>query len=98
MTTGDPLCQTKYIQGHIPSRAVLIGHNWPFWVITHFRPKMANYGQLVFLILANFGHKVANSGQPELLAAKIFKSLGSVDVCKEFVTKQNSLRCTVLEI
>ena len=50
------------------------------------------------LILANFGHKVANSGQPELLAAKISKSLGEVDVCEEFVTKQNSLRCAVLEI
>ena len=53
-----------------------------------------------FKILATFGHKVANSGQPELLAAKIFQTrpLGEVDVCEEFVTKQNSLRCMVLEI
>ena len=28
---------------------------------------------------------------------KFSKSLGEVDVCKEFVTKQNSLRCAVLE-
>ena len=29
---------------------------------------------------------------------KIFKSLGEDDVCEEFVTKQNSLQFTVLEI
>ena len=29
---------------------------------------------------------------------KFFKSSGEVDVCEEFVTKQNSLRCMVLEI
>ena len=48
--------------------------------------------------MATFGHKVADSGQPELLAAKISKYLREVDVCEEFVTKQNSLRFTVLEI
>ena len=52
----------------------------------------------VFLILATFDHEVANCGQPELLVAKIFQVPLEVDVCKEFVTKQNSLRCTVLEI
>ena len=51
-----------------------------------------------FLILATFGHKVANSGQPELLAAKFSKSPGEVDISEKFVTKQNSLQCTVLEI
>ena len=29
---------------------------------------------------------------------KFSKPLGEVDVCEEFVTKKNSLRCTVLEI
>ena len=41
---------------------------------------------------------MANSGQLELLAVKFSKALGEVDVCEEFVTKQNSLRCTVLKI
>ena len=70
--------------------------------------------------MANFGHKVANSGKPELLAAKFFQvpcigevgvcevgvcevgvcevGVCEVGVCEEFVTKQNSLRCAVLEI
>ena len=37
---------------------------------------------------------MANFGQPELPAAKNFQVLwGNFDVCKEFVTEQNSLRC-----
>ena len=33
---------------------------------------------MYFLILAKFGHKVANSGQPELLAAKKSRCLRRV--------------------
>ena len=60
--------------------------NWPF---------TANRGQLWprFLSRGHCIYKVVNFGQPELPAAKNFQVLrGNFDVCKEFVTKQNSLK------
>ena len=49
----------------------------------------------VFLILAIKWPILANLN---FWRQNFSKSLGEVDVCEEFVTKQNSLRCTVLEI